>query len=71
MSRELHFENSKDFFPGVTLGAQVYDPRHDALMVWRNLQLVARIDEDSLEEFQILDVNGEIRKQAQFQPLLD
>jgi len=67
--RELDPQTSKDFLPGVTLGAQVYDPRHEALMVWRNLQLIGRIDEDRLEELQVLDVNRKIRKQAQFPPL--
>ncbi|GLR59316.1 hypothetical protein GCM10007919_40430 [Rhizobium indigoferae] len=37
-------------------------------MVWRNLQLTARIDEDRLEEFEVINVNREIRKQAQFPP---
>ncbi|WP_246289264.1 hypothetical protein [Rhizobium indigoferae] len=50
------------------MGAQVNDPRHEALMVWRNLQLTARIDEDRLEEFEVINVNREIRKQAQFPP---
>ncbi|MBY5749219.1 hypothetical protein [Rhizobium leguminosarum] len=48
------------------MGAQVYDPRHEALMVWSNLQLIACIDEDRLEEFEVVNVNREIRKQAQF-----
>ncbi|WP_205931394.1 hypothetical protein [Rhizobium leguminosarum] len=50
------------------MGAQVYGPRHEALMVWRNLQLIARIDEYRLEEFEVVNVNREIRKQAQFPP---
>ncbi len=31
----------EDFLPGVALGAQVYDPRDRAPIVWRNLQLIA------------------------------
>ncbi|WP_261322730.1 hypothetical protein [Rhizobium leguminosarum] len=58
----------KDFLARVTLGAQVYDPRHEALMIWRNLQLIACIDDDRLEEFDIVTVNREIRKLAQFPP---
>jgi hypothetical protein len=67
-SRELHPKTLKDFLPGVTLEAQVYDPRHEALMVWSNLQLIACIYEDRLEEFEVVNVNREIRKQAQFPP---
>ena len=65
-SRELHPKTLKDFLPGAALGAQVYDPRHETLMVWRNLQLIACIDDDRLEEFEVVNVNREIRKQAQF-----
>ncbi|TAZ24983.1 hypothetical protein ELH80_32220 [Rhizobium ruizarguesonis] len=67
-TRELHPKASKDFLPGVTLEAQVYNPCHEALMVWRNLQLIACVDEYLLEEFEIVNVNREIRKQAQFPP---
>ncbi|NKK61820.1 hypothetical protein GFM44_39395 [Rhizobium leguminosarum bv. viciae] len=67
-ARELHPKTLKDFLPGAALGAQVYGPRHEALMVWRNLQLIARVDEYRLEEFEVVNVNSEIRKQAQFPP---
>ncbi|WP_197729961.1 hypothetical protein [Rhizobium ruizarguesonis] len=67
-SREFHPKILKDFLAGVTLGAQVYDPRHEALMIRRNLQLIACIDDDRLEEFDIVTVNREIRKLAQFPP---
>ncbi|MDC7742596.1 hypothetical protein [Rhizobium binxianense] len=45
---------------------QVYDTRHEALMVWRNLQLITCVDDDRLEEFDIVTVDREIREQAQF-----
>ncbi|MDO3432131.1 hypothetical protein QWJ46_05480 [Rhizobium sp. CBN3] len=61
---ELGPKTSKDFLPRLALGAQVYNPGYEALMVWRNLQLIARIDEDRLEELEIVNVNREIRKQA-------
>ncbi len=67
-ARELHSKTSKDFLPRVAFGLQVYDPRDKAPMIWRNLQLIARIDDDRLEEFEVVNINREIRKQAQFHP---
>ena len=49
--RELYTKTSEDFLPGVALGVQVYDPSDEALMIWRNLQLIACIDDDRLEGF--------------------
>ncbi|KKZ83580.1 hypothetical protein RPHASCH2410_PD01445 (plasmid) [Rhizobium phaseoli Ch24-10] len=66
--RELHPKTSEDFLPGVALGVQVYDPSDEALMIWKNLQLIACIDDDRLEGFEVVKINRQIRKQAQFIP---
>ncbi|AJC79783.1 hypothetical protein IE4803_CH02594 [Rhizobium etli bv. phaseoli str. IE4803] len=66
--RELHPKTSEDFLPGMALGVQVYDPSDEALMIWRNLQLIACIDDDRLEGFEVVKINRQIRKQAQFIP---
>lgn len=52
----------------MALGVQVYDPSDEALMIWRNLQLIACIDDDRLEGFEVVKINRQIRKQAQFIP---
>ncbi len=65
---ELHPENFEDFLPGMALGAQVYDPRDKASMIWRNLQLIACIGDHGLEEIEVVNFDCEIRKQAQFPP---
>ncbi|TBD45520.1 hypothetical protein E0H39_23840 [Rhizobium leguminosarum bv. viciae] len=63
---ELHSKAFQDFLPSVTLQVKGYDPRDKALIVWRNLQLIACISDDRLEQFQVVNINREIRKQAQF-----
>lgn len=52
----------------MALGAQVYDPRDEASMIWRNLQLIACIGDYGLEEIEVVNFDCEIRKQAQFPP---
>ncbi|ULJ73685.1 hypothetical protein [Rhizobium gallicum] len=46
---EFHPKAFEDFLAGVTLRTEVYHPRYNALMIWRNLQLIGCIGDDRLE----------------------